>query len=122
MKKRDRYKIARDLENAKESFTLNKRIIVFSIILESIFSVLFFYFVYNKGNIVDYVFSLTVLTFFVAIIIFNCFYISGNFKKVKTLNRKYMIATETPEQKMVRERNEKFTRILKKTEDSHVDI
>lgn len=103
-----------DLTSSKESFSYNVRLIICCTVVIIILGVLYNMFVLNNGTKFDHTLSILVLLFFGVVILFNIFDGRKNYYKLKSYKREYKIATETPEERQVRERSEKFTRILKK--------
>ena len=102
-----------DLEFCENKIKSTKLFLLLSIISEVGLSILFYIFVTGKGNVFDYIVSITILLFFLYQLFRQSSLIKKRFKQRKTFQREYDIATETPEQRQARQRSEKFSRILK---------
>ena len=114
--KRPVYDIKKELEICSTEHYTSKVLSTIGLICTIILSTLFYLFVLNKGNVFDIVLSCGVVLFFVILILYNLYRYNDLSKSKKSLEREYMIATETPEQKLQRTRSEKLTRVLKEEE------
>lgn len=101
-----------DIREFKDKIKENKKRLLFSLISEISLIISYFIFVIDKGTKFDHTLSIIILTFFVIVFISNMKQFYFNFTKLKSLNREYLIATETKEEKMKRERTEKLSRVL----------
>ena len=98
----------------KDSFTINKSLFVISVFVAFLLSYFFYDYVYDNGNMFDYI-LISIMILFFKFQIGRQFYVGKNryFKLIK-LKRLYKISIETDEEKYYRILNEKLTRILKK--------
>jgi hypothetical protein len=112
-KRRTTGDISYDLENCKEKLKSSKLFMLLSLISEIVLLILFYIFVLERGNVFDYILSIVILLFFMFQIFRQSFFMVKRIKEKKIFQREYDISVETPEQRLNRERTEKFNRILK---------
>ena len=101
-----------DIIKFKDKIKKNKKRILFSLISEISLIISYFIFVIDKGTKFDHTLSIIILIFFVIVFISNMKQFYFNSIKLKSLNREYLIANETKEEKIKRERTEKLSRVL----------
>ena len=105
--------IKRELVLCSFKLKNSKFLIKLSIVIELIFGILFYLFVYHLGNTFDMILSSLFYFCFLNVFIYNLRKYNKLKKDKKTLEKEYMISIETPDEKLQRTRQEKFKRILK---------